>query len=183
VPQHSINSLQSQWRRLPPVQPAPRNTMTKPASARPAEAEFRSFLAKYTPEIARQMTAARRKLRSRIPRGFEFVYDNYNALVTGFGPAERPSSAMISLAAYPRWVTLFFLEGVALADPGGLLEGSGSRVRSIRLAGPATLDDSRVAALIEQALDRHAATFAAAPRLRTVIQSISARQRPRRPAK
>ncbi len=150
-------------------------------TAREVEAEFQRFLARYSPEIARQMMAARRKLRARIPRGYELIYDNYNALATGFAPSEMPSSAVLSLAAYPRWLTLFFLFGVGLEDPDGMLEGAGKRVRSVRLEGPETLDDPRVAALIEQVLGAHEATFAAAPKLRAVIQSVSAKQRARRP--
>jgi hypothetical protein len=146
------------------------------------EAAWKSFLAKYSPEIQRQMRAAREKLRSRIPRGFELVYDNYNALATGFGPTDRSSAAVISLAAYPRWITLFFLHGAGLDDPDGMLDGAGSRVRSVRLQGPETMDDPRVARLIEHALRPHAAAFAQAPALSTLIKSVSAKQRPRRPA-
>jgi hypothetical protein len=32
----------------------------------------------------------------------ELVYDNYNALVIGYGPTERASDALIFLAVYPR---------------------------------------------------------------------------------
>jgi hypothetical protein len=146
------------------------------------EAEWKRFLVKYSPDIATQMTAAREKLRSRIPRGYELIYDNYNALATGFSPTDRSSAAVVSLAAYPRWVTLFFLKGAELNDPHRLLSGTGSTVRSIRLDGPETLDDPQVAGLIEQALGQHAAAFAAAPALSTHIKSVSTRQRPRRPS-
>jgi len=39
------------------------------------------------------------------------VYDNYNALVIGFGPNDRPSLAIFSIVLFPRWVTLCFLQG------------------------------------------------------------------------
>jgi hypothetical protein len=146
-----------------------------------AEARWLLFLAKYTPDVARQMTAARGRLRARIPRGFELVYDNYNALATGFGPTDRASAAVVSLAAYPRWVTLFFLHGAQLADPHGLLMGAGKRVRSVRLEDAEALDDPRLVALIRQALDQQAAAFATAPPLTTIIKSVSETQRPRRP--
>jgi hypothetical protein len=128
------------------------------------------------------MTDARQKLRSRIPRGFELVYDNYNALAMGFSPTDRASAVVVSLAAYPRWINLFFLQGIGLKDPEGLLGGAGRRVRSLRLEGPETLDDPRVVRLIEQALGQRAAAFEAAPALCTLIKSVSARQRPRLPA-
>lgn len=157
----------------------------KPAGAelstREANAELRRLLAKYAPEIARQMASARRKLRSHVPRGFELIYDSYNGLGIGYGAVQKYSAPVVSLLAYPRWVTLFFLYGATLDDPDRLLHGTGKRVRSIRLASADTLDDPRVAALVEQALRRDEAAFAAAPRLRTCVQSVAAARRVRKP--
>ena len=152
------------------------------SSSRAAEAELRRLLADYDPEIARLLLAARRKLRARIPRGFELIYDSYNGVGVGYGSVQKYSSPVVSLVAYPRWVTLFFLFGATLDDAHGLLQGKGSRVRSIRLApGAGVLDDPRVGALLEQALSRDAGAFAAAPRLRTHIQSIAVTRKPRTP--
>jgi hypothetical protein len=144
------------------------------------EVAIARFLAKYSADVARDAKAARAKLRKRIPYGFELVYDNYNALAIGFGPSERPSELVISIAVYPKWVTLFFLRGAKLADPRKLLTGSGARVRSIRLAKPADLDSPAIVGLIGRALVPHAKAFAAAPKLSTSVRSISAKQRPRR---
>ncbi len=165
-----------------PTRSRPR-TKSSPAmsSSRAAEAELRRLLAEYTPEIARLMSAARRKLRARIPRGFELIYDSYNGVGIGYGPVQKYSSPVVSLLAYPRWVTLFFLYGAALDDPHGLLQGTGSRVRSIRLANADVLDDPRVDALLEQALHRDRAEFAAAPKLQPYVQSVAAARRARTP--
>jgi hypothetical protein len=146
------------------------------------ETAIRSFLAKYDPAIARQLRACRRKIRARIPRGFEMVYDNYNALVFGFSPTERASDALLSVIGYPRWVSLGLLQGAAVADPDGLLQGTGNQVRGLKLAGPDDLDRPAVQALIARALAPAAEAFAAAPPLRTIVKSVSAKQRPRRPA-
>jgi len=119
-------------------------------------------------------------MHALFPRGHELVYDNYNALVFGFSPTERTSDALLSVAGYPRWVTLFFLRGAALDDPHKLLQGAGSQVRSIRLAAVECLDRPEVLSLIEQAVQPHAAAFGAAPALSTVVKSVSLKQRPRR---
>jgi hypothetical protein len=150
-------------------------------TARDANAEIRRLLADYAPEICRQVTAARRKLRARIPRGFELLYDNYNGVGIGYGATRKYSSPVVSLVAFPRWVTLFFLYGATLDDPHRLLEGTGSRVRSIRLTSADLLDDPRVGALLKQALRRDEAAFAAAPRLSTCLQSVARMRRPRAP--
>jgi len=147
-----------------------------------AEAEIDAFLAKYTPEMIAAGKAARRTMRERIPGGVEFVYDNYNALVFGFGPTDRPSDAVLSLALMPKWVTLCFLKGAKLEDPKKLLKGSGSTVRNVRLDS-LSLDDADVQALIDKAIGGAVPAFpGGGGRPRTVIKSVSARQRPRRPA-
>jgi hypothetical protein len=145
------------------------------------ESEIRVFLGEYMPKIAAQVQDARRRLAKLFPRGFELVYDNYNALGFGFSSTERASGVVISVVAYPRWVTLFFLKGAALSDPKGLLQGTGSTVRSVRLSPPEVLTSRPVAALIKDALRPYATAFAQAPPLSTVIKSVSARKRPRRP--
>ena len=146
------------------------------------ERRIEAFVAKYTPAIAAQLRDARQRLRARFPRGVEMVFDNYNALVFGIGPTDQSRDSFISIAGYPKWVTLFFLDGAGLHDPDGLLEGDGKQVRGIRLKTPAALDSPAVAALIGQAVAPHRDALAAAPPLATVVKMEVARQRPRRPA-
>ena len=146
------------------------------------ERRIDGFIDKYTPAIAEQLRDARRRLRAHFPRGVEMVFDNYNALVFGIGPTDRTRESFISIAGYPKWVTLFFLNGADLDDPQGLLEGDGKQVRGIRLKTPADLDAPAVAALIAQAVAPHREALAAAAPLSTVIKMEVARQRPRRPA-
>jgi hypothetical protein len=74
----------------------------------PPEAQVAGFVDRYTPEMALAVRAARRQLRALFPRGFELVFDNYNALVFGYGPSEKASEALISIAAYPRWIAPLF---------------------------------------------------------------------------
>ncbi|MEP7324989.1 MAG: DUF1801 domain-containing protein [Gemmatimonadota bacterium] len=115
-----------------------------------------------------------------MPGGIEFVYDNYNGLVLGYGPTERPSEAVLSLALFPDHVTLCFLYGATLADPGKLLKGSGNRVRHVRLSSPTTLEEPAVRSLIGQAIAAASPPFPADGPPRTVIRAISPKQRPRR---
>ena len=138
-------------------------------------------LAKYAPGVRAVARASIAKMRRRLPGAVEFVYDNYNALVMGFGKTERPSDAILSLVLFPRHVTLCFLEGIALPDPDGILRGKGSRVRHIRLADASTLDAPNVRALIDEAVQESGQRFTGTPRRRMIIRAVSAKQRPRRP--
>ena len=145
------------------------------------EEQLAGFLAKYTPEVAAQAVAARAKMRARLPGAIEMVYDNYNALVIGYCPTERPSEVLFSLAIMPRWVTLCFFQGDLLNDPEKLLQGSGTIARHIRLASPEKLDAPAVVALMAHAQEIAVPPLDPTRPHRLVIQSISAKQRPRRP--
>ena len=63
------------------------------------ESQISIFLRKYTPAVEAQLREARTRLRGMFPRGFELVYDNYNALVFGISPTERTSDAFIPWSA------------------------------------------------------------------------------------
>ncbi len=144
--------------------------------------ELDSFLAKYTPEIAALARKILAKMRTRLPGAVELVYDNYNALAIGFGATERSSDAIFSIAVFPRWVSLFFFQGTKLKDPDRLLQGKGTRVRHIVLADASTLDRPAVRTLMNQALAVAPRPLDKKARRQLIIKSISAKQRPRRPA-
>jgi hypothetical protein len=145
--------------------------------------QWAAFLSKYDPAIAAVATAALARIRKHVPGAVELVYDNYNALVVGFGPSEHASEAVVSIALYPRWVTLFFLQGARLPDPARLLKGAGSRVRHIVLNDVAMLDELAVRTLIRQAIAQAPRPIDAKARRRMVVRAVSAKQRPRRPPK
>ena len=140
------------------------------------------FISKFSPPIAAQARAVLAALRTRLPGAVELVYDNYNALAIGFGPSERMSDLIVSVAVYPRWVSLFFFNPSALDDPERLLRGSGTMVRHLVLSSADDLDRPAVRALLRQAMAIADVPLDAGQPRRLVIKSVSARQRPRRPA-
>jgi hypothetical protein len=142
-----------------------------------AQRQLDEFLSRYRDDVRALGEAAIAKMRERLPGAVQLVYDNYNALVIGFGPSERASDAAFSIALYPKWVRLFFLRGATLPDPKKLLEGSGAGVRSIKLESADDLDKPAVRALMKAALKAQPIPAAGG---RLVIRSISAKQRPRR---
>src|SRR5438270_13866577 len=105
-----------------------------------AQAELDSFIDKFTPQVAALTRALIDKMKARVPGATIMVYDNYNALAIGFGPTDRAGQAVFSLAVMPNWVTLCFIWCVRLPDPHGLLNGSGNRVRRLRLHPPPATD-------------------------------------------
>jgi hypothetical protein len=146
------------------------------------EAQLSGFLAKYLPATARQFRSARKLMLARLPGAIELVYDNWNWLVIGYSPTRRPSEAMFSLVGAPRWITLCFLRnGAILNDPQRLLRGSGKRIRNVRLEHAKDLEAPAIAALIDQSLELARFPFDPKAQGTLIIQSVSAKQRPRRP--
>jgi hypothetical protein len=147
----------------------------------PPEAQLASFLAKFTPEIAASAENILARMRARFPHALQLVYDNYNALAIGFSPSERASEAIVSIAIYPRWISLFFLQAKGLPDPTGILKGEGNVARHIVLPTASALDEPAIQALFEEAVNRAKAPLNPATKHRLIIKSVSAKQRPRRP--
>lgn len=143
--------------------------------------QLASFIRKFKSENAALIRGSLKKMRALFPDAVQLVYDNYNFLVVGFGPTEKPSEAIFSLAAWAGGLSLCFLQkGPKLKDPGKLLRGSGKVVRNIRLVDAQDLDKPEVRALIAQALDLASRPMSESTRGRLIIKSVSAKQRPRR---
>lgn len=146
-----------------------------------AQTQLDGFIDKYTPAMAALTRALLARMKVRLPGAAILVYDNYNALAIGFAAGERVKDVVLSLAVYPRWVSLFFMQGRWLADPDGLLKGEGNMVRHIPAITEASFDDPRIEALIEAALDQAQLPIDPSAEPLLVIKSVSAKQRPRRP--
>ena len=144
------------------------------------ERQVAGFIARFTPDVARAAKSARAKVRKLLPGAFELVYDNYNALALAFGPSERTSDVILSIALYPRWVSLFFARGAKLPDPKGVLCGSGKLIRHVVLQPLGILDTAPVRELIKVAVNTHPTPLGRG-RGRTVVKSVSTKRRPRRP--
>lgn len=121
-----------------------------------AQAQLDRCIAKYSPDVAKLDRAAIARMRKRLPAAQVLVYGNYNALAVGFAPNEP--------------------------DPHKRLSGSGNVVRHVVLTAVEVLDDPQIRELMQLALARSAVSLQAGKRGAIVIKSISARQRPRRPA-
>ena len=139
------------------------------------------FISKYSPEVQKLARAALAKMRKRLPGAVQLIYDNYNALAIAFGATDRRSDIVLSIALYPRWVSLFFMHGAALPDPQKVLRGSGKTVRHIVLADASDLDAPAVEALIAAAVKRADPPIDPSRRAQAVVKLALKKQRPRRP--
>jgi hypothetical protein len=155
--------------------------MAMPKLAVHPKRQLDSFLAEYDPAIAAFARRVLLQMHQRLPGAVELVYDNYHALVIGFGPNHRASLTIFSIVLFPRWVTQCFLQGAGLPDAQRRLQGEGRVVRNLRLEDVAVLDDPEVQSLMNLALHRAKVPLDPKNRRQLIIKSISAKQRPSKP--
>jgi len=144
------------------------------------EQQIAGFIEKFDAKQQTLMRAVRKALRKRLPPAYELVYDNYNFFVIGFSPTERPSDSLLSIAAGANGVGLCFLGGWSLPDPSKILQGSGKLNRFIRVPSVAVLARPDVDALIDAAVKQARTPWPSRSAAKTIIRSVSAKQRPRR---
>jgi hypothetical protein len=153
---------------------------SKPSAEPSPAAQLAGFVAKYDPAVGRLVRATRAAMRKRLPTALELVYDNYQFLAIGYSATERASDCIVSLAVSPKGVALSFYYGSTLPDPQRVLLGSGNQNRFVRLASAATLAEPAVATLLRAAIAQARTPLPTSGRGRTIIKSVSAKQRPRR---
>ena len=154
--------------------------MTASTPRADAERQLAAFIRKFSPTDRRLIRAVRTALRKRFPTANELVYDNYNFFVIGYSPTERPSDAILSIAARANGLGLCFIDGAKLPDPHKVLLGSGNQTRFIRIDAPEVLEQPEVQALVAAAIAQARAPFPSGGRGKLIIRSVSAKQRPRR---
>ena len=149
--------------------------MTKKAVATgvsPAR-QLDGFIARFPPPMAKLTKAVLKRMRERLPGALELIYDKANALAIGFGPDERASNIINSIAVYSNWINLYFFEGDSLPDPERLLQGTGTMVRHIRITSATDLDRPAVKALIAAALRAADPPLDRKARSRILIKQVS----------
>lgn len=150
------------------------------AASPDAEEQLKSFIDKFDAKNQALIRALRKALRKRLPTANELLYDNYNFLVIGYCPSERPSDCMLSMAADANGARLCFLNGATLADPHGILLGTGKQNRYVILESAATLARPEVEALIVASFAQGKTPLPTEGRGKLIVRCISAKQRPRR---
>jgi hypothetical protein len=164
----------------PPTKSKPSPTGEQVSDRVSVEAELASFIDKFEPSVAKLIRECRAEMRRLLPTAVEIVYDNYNFFVIGYCSTERPSDCIVSIAAASNGVGLSFYRGASVPDPEGFLQGEGKQNRFIRLSSAERLRIPGVVRLIHSAESIGKTPLPKTGNPRTIIKSVSAKQRPRR---
>ena len=138
-------------------------------------AQLSAFLARFPPEIVALVKRCLPKLRSAVPCSHEIVYNYANSLVVTFGMSERGYEGIVSIAIHPDVVRLYFSKD--LPDPQGLLEGSGTKVRSVIIKAASDLDRADIRALFKAAIKHSGATSPRAGSTSMIIKSAAKKKK------
>lgn len=118
----------------------------------PPPPEYAELLAAYPPATRDLALALRNRLVALLPDCIETLWDATNTVGMAYGFTELNRDHFLHLPTYTKYVNLGFAQGAMLHDPEGRLQGSGARIRHIRLTRVEDLDDPYVQGLIEQAV-------------------------------
>jgi len=155
-----------------------------PARIPPPIPEYLEFLQPYGPAITGLALAVRRLVLAEARGAVELIYDAANAVAAGYSFTGRPGDACLHIAVYAKWVNLGFNHGAQLPDPGRRLQGSGNRVRHIRIGSAGDLKDPAIRELVRAAVERAARPAGIAPQPASVVRAIyPTRRRPSAPAR
>src|SRR3989442_5319738 len=105
----------------------------------PPPAALKKFLKPYDREIQQLALQLRELVLEEMAPCYENIYDAYSAVAIGYGTSDRLMDGIFHIAVYTNHVNLGFNLGATLADPDGILEGSGKQVRHISIRTPADL--------------------------------------------
>ena len=108
----------------------------RPSALRPAPPELAEFLAPFDERVVEIALRLRERVLAEMPLAHEVVWNATNAVSLVYTPTSRWQDGICHVAVYAKHVNLGFNDGVAVPDPLGLLQGSGSRIRHVTFKTP-----------------------------------------------
>jgi hypothetical protein len=116
-----------------------------------ASGDFGEMLAGAGPELRRVCESLRRRIAS-LHKGFvEVVWPRLGIASYGVGP-RKMSEHYAYLGVHGSHVNLGFYHGATLDDPEGLLEGTGRKLRHVKIRRASDASDPAVVALLRRAI-------------------------------
>ncbi|TMF35790.1 MAG: DUF1801 domain-containing protein [Chloroflexi bacterium] len=95
------------------------------------DADVDRLLAEHPPELQAIERALRATIRREFPEAVEQV-DFGNKLIA-FGRSMKMRGLLFAIIAHKTWVNLQLADGAELPDPDGIIEGTGKRIRHVKV--------------------------------------------------
>jgi hypothetical protein len=114
------------------------------------EADVDRLLSEHTPELQAIERALRTTIRTAFPAAIEQV-DFANKLIA-FGRSIKIRGLLFAIIAHKSHVNLQLADGAGLPDPQGLIEGTGKRIRHVKIRSVEAASSPAVVAIVEAQL-------------------------------
>lgn len=117
----------------------------------PVPTDLIKFLKPYERSVRDLALGLRLLVLEEMAPCFENIYDAYSAVAIGYGFSGRLSDGVVHIAVYSKHVNLGFNDGASLADPKGILKGTGNRIRHITIRTDADLAKPELRSYVRRA--------------------------------
>src|SRR4051812_29360548 len=124
--------------------------MPAAATASSVEADVERLLAEHPAALQAIERALRATIRGEFPDAVEQV-DFGNKLIA-FGRSMKIRGLLFAIIAHQTWVNLQLADGAVLPDPKGVIEGTGKRIRHVKIRSVEAASSPPVVAAIRAQL-------------------------------
>lgn len=151
------------------------------------EQQVRKFLEPFNNEIISLTLRLRDFLKEETKPTIELVGDSTISLNIGYGFTEKAWDCFCAIIVYSKHINISFPAGAFLSDPQGLLQGTGKKIRHIRINELNDIKTHAVKSLLLEARNRAIDLATEKPmkkgNIETIIKPISGiKKRPKRNA-
>jgi hypothetical protein len=115
-----------------------------------SKADFDKLLSKYDPRIRALAKKTRTLVLDVLPDAFEKTY--WGWANTWYGTSGKSSDAVFTINPINAYVQLYFMRGTELSDPDKLLEGTGKKLRHVKIRSAADLKRVALQRLMRRAV-------------------------------
>ena len=117
----------------------------------PNEKEFSKYLLPVNDPLSRLTIELRDFLKEFTHPEFELIANSTQSLNIGFGYTTKAWDCFIAIIIYKNHINLSFPSGADLKDHGKILQGTGKRVRHIRISSFDAMNNKQIRTLILEA--------------------------------
>ncbi len=141
----------------------------------PTEQQIEKFLEPFDIEISSLAQQLRKHIKKETAPTIELVGDSTISLNIGYGFTEKAWDCYCAIIIYSKHINISFPSGASLSDPKELLQGSGKRIRHIKIRKFEDINDPAVQNLLLEARNNALELIDAdtKQKFRTIVKPIS----------
>jgi len=137
-----------------------------------SEQQIEQFFVPFNDKLVVLAQQLRQFLKSETKPKYELVGDSTISLNIGYGFTEKAWDCFCAIIIYSKHINLSFPSGAFLSDPAGLLQGTGKRIRHIKITDFNDFIEPELVELIKAARERALVQLEGKQAYNTDVQTI-----------